>query len=188
MKKIGLIGLALALLLTFSVGAASAQDNGSIRGAVYQDVNGDGRCINTGVPGEGPVAGVDLEFTNTGGDYSVTLYTGENGTYGLVAASYGYWRVTAKPSSEWIVTSQNPVVVAVDGDKPLALDVNFCVFRGFFHPIYPVWQHGQTLPAVLPESGAPAGQSGGGATAVIALLALTFIAAGVGLEYRRRTA
>lgn len=187
MKKMWLVGLTMALLLAFSAGMVNAQENGSIRGAVYQDVNGDGRCVNTGVPGEGPVAGVDLEFTNTGGDYSVTLYTGENGTYGLVAASYGYWRVTAKPSSEWIVTSQNPVVVAVDGDKPLALDVNFCVFRGFHQPGFPILYPVQTFPAVLPESGAPAEQGAGGVTAVVALLGLSLIVAGVGMEYRRRT-
>jgi hypothetical protein len=188
MKKLWLISLILALLLIFSAGVVSAQEHGSIRGAVYQDVNGDGRCVNTGVPGEGPLSGVDLEFKNTGGDYSVTLYSGENGTYGLVAAGYGYWQVTAKPGSEWIVTSQNPVVTVIDRDKPLALNVNFCVFRGFSQPGFFTYYPMQTLPAVLPASGAPAQNGAQGlATAVVALLGLSLVVAGIGLEYRRRT-
>jgi hypothetical protein len=187
MKKVWLVGLVLALLLALSVGVASAQDNGSIRGAVYQDVNGDGRCVNTGVPGEVPVAGVDLEFVNTGGDYKLNLYTGDNGTYGLVAAGFGYWRVTAMPASGWVVTSQNPVITVIDHDKPLALDVNFCVFRGYVVPGFPTFHPVQTLPAVLPVSGAPAEPGNGGMiTAVIALVGLSLVGAGVGLEVRRR--
>lgn len=186
MKKVWLVGLTLALLLAFSAAGVGAQESGSIRGAVYQDINGDGQCVNTGVPGEVPIAGVDLEFVNTGGEYKLNLYSGDNGTYGLVAASFGYWRVTAMPSSGWIVTSQNPVVVVIDHDKPLALDVNFCVFQGYAMPNFPVLYPVQTWPAVLPESGAAAESGGGWTTAVVALFGLSLVVAGVGLEYRRR--
>lgn len=187
MKKYWTISLALVVLLALFAGAVSAQENGSIRGAVYQDVNGDGKCVNTGVPGEGPVKDVNLEFVNTGGDWTVKLYSGENGTYGLVAAGFGYWRVTAQPNSDWFVTSQNPVFVAIDEDKTVALDVNFCVSRGLYYPIAPIYPiYPVYPPAVLPESGAPANVSGGLGTAVFALAGLGFIVVGVGLEWKRR--
>jgi len=187
MKKYWTIGLALGLLLALFVGAVSAQENGSIRGAVYQDVNGDGKCVNTGVPGEGPVKDVNLEFMNTGGDWKVNLYSGENGTFGLVAAGFGYWRVTAQPNSDWFVTSQNPVYVAIDQDKTVALDVNFCVSRGLYYPIVPIYPiYPVQPPAVLPESGAAASAAGGWGTAVFALAGLSFIGIGLGLEWQRR--
>lgn len=184
MKKYWTIGLALLALLALFVGAVNAQENGSIRGAVYQDVNGDGQCVNTGVPGEVPVKDVNLEFANTGGDWKVNLYTGENGTYGLVAAQFGYWRVTAQPNSDWFVTSQNPVIVAIDTDKPVALNVNFCVTQGVVYPIFPIFP--VIPPAVLPESGAAAGESGAWGTAVFALAGVGFITIGAGLEWQRR--
>jgi hypothetical protein len=188
MKKVLVVSmvLLLALALMVSVVGAQSSEQGSIRGAVYQDVNGDGKCVNTGVAGEGPVANVNLEFVNSDGAYTIHLHSGENGTYGLVAAGFGYWRVTAQPSSEWVVTSQNPVYAAIDRDKPLVLDVNFCVAKGLYYPIVPVFPvHPiQPLPAVLPESGAPAGGNMG--TAVFALFALGLIGTGLGLEWRRR--
>lgn len=188
MKKVWTISLALVVLLALFVGAVSAQENGSIRGAVYEDVNGDGKCVNTGVAGENPVANVNLEFTNTGGDWKVNLYSGSNGTFGLVAAGFGYWRVTAQPNSDWFVTSQNPVVVAIDTDKTVAQDVNFCVSRGLYNPMLPVQPIPPIYipPVVLPESGAPANAAGGMGTAVFALVALGLMTAGIGLEWQRR--
>lgn len=188
MKKVVVVALVLVLMMALMVNAVGAQsDNlGSIRGAVYQDVNGDGKCVNTGVAGEVPVPNVNLEFVNSG-KYTINLHSGDNGTYGLVAAGFGYWRVTAMPSSEWVVTSQNGVYVAIDKDKPLALDVNFCVAKGLYYPIVPIFPvyPVQPLPAVLPESGAPA-TNGGVGTAVFALVALGLITTGLGLEWRRR--
>ena len=188
MKKVWTIGVALLLFLVIGVSMVSAQENGSVRGSVYQDVNGDGKCVNTGVSGEVPVAGVNLEFMNTGNDWKVTLYSGDNGTYGLVAAGFGYWRVTAQPNSEWYVTSTNPVYAAIDKDKPLALNVDFCVARLYspIIPVYPIYP-GLPLPPVLPESGAAA-NSGSGAmgTAVFAFIGLGLVAAGIGLEWQRR--
>jgi len=190
MKRFWILSLALVLLLSaLFASTVMAQEDGSIRGAVYEDVNGDGKCINTGVPGEGPVKDVNLEFVNTGGDWKVNLYTGENGTFGLVAAGFGYWRVTAQPNSDWYVTSQNPVYASIDSDKTVALDVNFCVSRGLYYPItavYPLYPTYTTLPAVLPESGAPASAAGGAGTAVFAFVGLGFLVLGLGLEWQRR--
>ncbi len=190
MKKFVVVSVVLVLMMALMAQVVGAQsdEHGSIRGAVYQDVNGDGKCVNTGVAGEGPVANVNLEFVNSDGKYTINLHSGDNGTYGLVAAGFGYWRVTAQPSSEWVVTSQNPVYAAIDQDKPLVLDVNFCVAKGLYYPVVPVFpvHPVQPLPAVLPESGAAAQNSSGWGTAVFALVALGLIASGVGLEWRRR--
>lgn len=102
---------------------------GTIRGVVYLDVNGDGRCVNTNVPGELPVPNIDLTFTTLTGDQKAALYTGSNGTYGLPTAGQGTWVVTAVPNPAlWKVTSQNPVQVIVSpGTGLVQLNVNFCV-------------------------------------------------------------
>lgn len=196
MKKTITISLTLLLLLTVMVGAVSAygDGHGTIRGAVYQDMNGDGKCVNTGVAGEKAVAGVSLEFVNSDGQHVVHLYTGENGTYGLADAGLSNWKVTAQPSAEWVVTSTNPQYAFIDSDKPEALNVNFCVAKvGYWNPApgfptNPIYPGGQLPPSViLPESGAPAATHFTSLlTAVIALAGMSFIMLGAGLEIKRR--
>ncbi|MBE2220434.1 MAG: hypothetical protein IAF02_02785 [Anaerolineae bacterium] len=201
MKKAITISLTLVLLLGVMAGAVSAygEGRGTIRGAVYQDVNGDGKCVNTGVAGEVAVAGISLEFVSSDGNHTIHLYTGENGTYGLADAGFSNWKVTAVPGSDWVVTSLNPQYANINFDKPEALDVNFCVAKvGYWtgpvqpvhpiQPIYPVYPGGQPPSVVLPESGAPAVASSYTAllTAVVALAGLSFILLGVGLELKRR--
>lgn len=196
MKKFFMVGLTMVLLLGVFAGAVSAYgaDSGTIRGAVYQDVNGDGKCVNTGVAGEVPVSGVSLEFVSDDGKYTIHLYTGENGTYGMADAGFSNWKVTATPSSEWVVTSVNPKFAYINFDKPEALDVNFCVAKvGYWtgpispiYPIQPIYPGGQPAPVVLPESGAPAANQTGLLTAVIAFAGLALLSIGVGLEVKRR--
>lgn len=195
MKKIITLSVTVGLLLLLMVGAASAYDDehGTIRGAVYQDVNGDGRCVNTGVAGEEPVAGVVLEFVSSDEQHTVHLYTGENGTYGLASAGFSNWKVSAQPDAEWVVTSTNPQYALIDSNAPEALDVNFCVAKvGYWYgpvqPVRPIYPGGQAPPSVvLPESGAPTvNHNIGWLTAVVALGGLSFIMAGLGLELKRR--
>jgi len=198
MKKAITISLTLVLLLAVMVGAVSAYGNGrgTIRGAVYQDVNGDGKCVNTGVAGEESVAGVSIEFVSSDGNHTIHLYTGENGTYGLADAGFSNWKVTATPNSDWVVTSLNPQYANINFDEPEALDVNFCVAKvGYWtgpvqpiYPIQPIYPGGQLPPSVvLPESGAPAASNNAGLlTAVVALGGLSFIMLGLGLEVKRR--
>ena len=71
--------LFLGLTLFVAVGIASAQSNerGAINGAVYRDINGDGVCVNTGVEGEVPVAGVPIEFVSSDEAVVINLETGE---------------------------------------------------------------------------------------------------------------
>lgn len=125
------IAVTISLLILFAmVMVAGAQVNsgsrGTIRGAVYIDVDGDGQCINTGVSGENPAPNIDIFFTN--GLNRITLFTGSNGTYGLAAAGRGQWIVTANPNIAWRVTSPNPLFVNVSPQAGLVqTNINFCV-------------------------------------------------------------
>ncbi len=163
-------GLLLALLLSVIASTALAQETkGSIRGTVYHDLNADGRCVNTGEPG---LAGVPIKFVSD--STTVYLESGDDGTYGLVAAGLGTWTVGAEPPSGSYVTSKNPIQVYLGVDERLALGVDFCVITT-----------GSVPPAVvLPESGATI------APALLVALAtgLGFAATGIGLEIRRRRA
>jgi hypothetical protein len=163
-------GLLLALLLSVIAGTAIAQETkGSIRGTVYHDLNADGRCVNTGEPG---LAGIPIKFVAD--STTVYLESGDDGTYGLVAAGLGTWTVAAEPPSGSYVTSKNPLQTYLGVDQRLVLGVDFCVITS-----------GSAPPAVvLPESGATI------APALLVALAtgLGFATIGVVSEIRRRRA
>jgi hypothetical protein len=143
---------------------------GTIQGVVYEDVNGNGQCVNTGVPGEGPVEGVDIDFISSDRETIITLYSGPEGIFGLFAAGYSFWEVRARPGPEWVVTSENPLYAPIYEDSLVQTGVNFCVRRV------------ADIPVVLPV----AGQANvGWLTAVASLLGLSLIAGG--LVLRRRT-
>lgn len=167
MKNKIVASLLLVIIITLFAGVTYAQEaRGSIRGTVYQDLNGDGICVNTGEP---ILAGVPIQFVS--GDTTVYLQSGDNGTYGLVAAGLGNWTVTAQPGTGWVVTSKNPLQAFLNADQQVILGVNFCVASS-----------STPIKIVLPESG-----SGVAPTLIAALLiGAGFIAAGAGLELRRR--
>lgn len=173
-KRTGLVVLLLSTIFLLAVGTVQAQDSGSISGAVYLDVNGDGRCFNTGVTGEVPVQGVTIEFVSSDEATVVTLTTASDGTYGLAAAGQSYWRVTAKPdATKYVVTSQNPLYAPVYPENGLAqTGYNFCVSQGTNAVI------------ILPESGAAASSSV--AVWVTAVLGLSLIGVGIVLEAKRQ--
>jgi hypothetical protein len=124
------------------------EDRGTIQGLVYEDVNGDGRCINTGIAGEGPVAGIPIEFVSSDEETVITLTSGPEGIYGLFAAGQSYWAVTAKPGPEWIVTSQATLYAPIFEDSQAQTDVNFCVQK--------TTAQGQArVVAILPAAGSP---------------------------------
>lgn len=129
MKRVLTVTFLLITLLMISgvylVAAKTKIRNGTIRGGVYLDTDGDGRCSPTI-----PVPNIDVKFVN--GNNHLTLYTGTNGTYGLPAAGRGEWKVTAEPDpAKWVVTSENPLLVIVHRNKGLVhTDVNFCVKPG----------------------------------------------------------
>ncbi|MCA9979933.1 MAG: hypothetical protein KDD89_03855, partial [Anaerolineales bacterium] len=100
-----ILGVALVLLLaTTAVVSAQEKNIGSIRGTVYLDRNADGVC---GADQGDPIqAGVPIEFVSNDGGFTTYLQSGDNGTYGLVAAGLGTWQVSARPNAnDFIVTS-----------------------------------------------------------------------------------
>jgi hypothetical protein len=176
------ISLMLVCLMSLMVSAAYAQDgprptptdigptqpevtpesggdkHGTVRGHVYLDVNGDGRCVNTGVAGEEPVMGISIEFVSSDEKHVINHTSGENGSYELAGAGLSNWRVTAQPDAEWVVTSENPQYALVAEDNLAASDVNICVAKAgtAVYPTAPL----TFIPAdgdyVMPEAGAPA--------------------------------
>ena len=114
-----------AFILALSSIAASPR--GGIRGMIYQDVDGDGQCQYSADGLDRPVPGMTLIFATA--DTLTNLYTGSDGTYGLVAAGQGDWLVRAAPGAgRWSVLSTNPIALEIDdGGTLIHTDVNFCV-------------------------------------------------------------
>ena len=88
-------------------------NKGSIRGGVYSDTNNDGRCTGD----EERIPGVPVSFYK-GGVKAVTLTTGDDGTYGLVAAEFGEWDVVVEPPAGWRVLGSDTIHVNIIGSKP----------------------------------------------------------------------
>lgn len=165
--------------------ASNTVFNGSIRGTAYLDKNGDGRCVNTGEPVH---PGVPIEFVSNDGQFTTFLATGDDGTYGLVAAAYGTWTVSARPNAnDFVVTSAASQSVFISAEKPLMLNIDFCVQKiggpvtvgteiATFSPT--------TSTTFLPASGAAADD-----TPYYAALAagLLLIIAGVVLHFKKRS-
>ena len=177
-------GVILAIFLLLGTGIVFAQqERGEIHGAVYEDVNGDGLCINTNVAGEDPVEGINVEFVSSDEKVVITLQTGSDGTFGLVAAGQSIWRVTAKPdSTKWVVTSENPLYSPVLPETGLVqTDVNFCIQKGGSGVI---GGSGNAV-IILPESGAARDT-----TSLLlmtgAVLGIALIGIGLYLEIRRQ--
>jgi hypothetical protein len=97
--------------------------DGSIRGTLYEDKNGDGQCSAT----DPVLAGIPIQFVSNDGQTTVYLQSGDNGTYGLVGAGYGTWQVSADPPAPWVVTSAKTVQAFVGSEQKVALNINFCL-------------------------------------------------------------
>lgn len=142
----------LTLLLAISgtaVVLAQGEVRGSIRGTVREDKNGDGVC--TGEPAK---PGIPIEFISNDGETTVFLQSGDDGTYGLVAAGLGTWKVSARPPSDYVVTSAPTREAFLGENQRLVLGIDFCVRKATAGPV------------VLP-------QAGGASTPVVTWLALT---------------
>lgn len=174
MSRILRVSLLLILLLSLLIGVAQAQEEGdprgTIQGVIYEDVNGDGLCVNTGIAEEGPVEGVDIRFTSSDGETILTLQSGPDGIYGMFAAGYSNWRVEVQPGTDWVVSSENPIYAPIYEDSLVQTDVNFCV------------QKTATATIFLPQSGSAAWP----ALMIAAILGIGLIAAGLAYEWRRR--
>lgn len=97
--------------------------DGSIRGTLYEDTNADGKCG----AGDPILAGIPIQFVSDDARTTLYLQSGENGTYGLVAAGYGTWQVTADPPAPWVVTSDKTIRTFIGSEQKLALNINFCL-------------------------------------------------------------
>ncbi|MFO7536585.1 MAG: hypothetical protein R6X32_00835 [Chloroflexota bacterium] len=176
MKRTVIVTLLLSsffLLRGWAEQVQAQSDNvalGTIQGVVYEDIDGDGRCVDTGVTGEGPVENVDIEFVSSDRKTIITLYSGPGGIFGLFAAGHSYWEVHARPGPEWVVTSENPRYAPIDGNNLVQTGVNFCVRKA------------DQVQVVLPA----AGQANmGWLTAVATLIGFGFIGSGLVLRKRR---
>lgn len=144
-------------------GASPGDVRGSIQGMVYEDVTGNGRCINTGVEGEGPIAGIPIEFVSSDEQTIITLTSGSDGSFGLAAAGASYWQVSARPGADWVVTSEQTLSAPISAESLSVTGVNFCV------------QQASAARVVLPASGAQQVLAWGW----LALIGLLFIGLGV---------
>jgi len=169
-KRTWLIILLLVLSLAIGVAAVQAQTNGAIRGTIYQDTNSDGVCG----AGDPIIASVPVEFAPDGGQ-TITLVSGIDGTYGLVAATLGTWRVTAVAPSGYTTTSEPTIVVVLNEENPVAEGINFCLAQSGATP---------TPPTTLPESGAAVPPT----LLAAAILGAVLLFAGIGLIVRDRRA
>lgn len=173
MKKLIRVSLLLAFLLASTAGILQAQDSrGFMQGRIYKDVNGDGKCVDTGIAGEEPIPNINVQFTNSDGDVVITHYSGPEGYFGLVRAGFSWWEVKVLPPAGWVVTSESTIHVPVFEDSLSHDDVNFCLSQGA--PARVV--------AFLPQSGAAANSG----LTIIAGLGLLLVVAGATVEIRRR--
>lgn len=171
---------------TSESGDSNSNQSGNVRGHIYIDVNGDGQCMNTGVAGEEPAAGIPVEFVSSDEKYVITHASGESGDYELAGAGHSNWRVTVKPDANWVVTSQNPQYGLVSKDN-LSSTVNFCVGKGMTTAVYPMIDPltasaaSETGDYILPEAGAPAATAN--TTLWALLLGLSLIILGLGWRW-----
>ena len=150
-------------------GGSTDPGEGSIRGKVYEDKNTDGKCATQNEPA---LTGIVIQFVSNDGQTTVFLESGADGSYGLVAAGLGTWKVSAIPPAGYSVSSAATVSAFISAENPVALGVDFCVRKGA----------AAAGPSVLPASGA---------TIAPSILALTFtglgfIAVGLSLQWRKR--
>ncbi len=176
MRKKVFASLLLVLLLTIVAGLSivSAQTtSGAIRGTVYKDLDADGVCVGTG---ERVQSGIPVEFVSADGS-TLVLNSGDDGTYGLVAAGLGTWQVTVKPGTGWMVTSEQIRQVTISTTNPEANNVDFCVAQ--------VTASTETTGAVvLPASGAFVSPF----FLIVGVTGLVFLAAGAVLLLKSRRA
>jgi hypothetical protein len=141
---VAMIAVVVVLLLSPALSADAQTNTGSIRGIVYNDLNGDGFCVGTGEPGQ---SGVPVEFVFTGSGTTIPLVSGVDGSFGVVSITLGTWDVTVKPGTGWRVTSQQTRQVTLTTTQPTVSGIDFCITQA------PA-TGGGTTPPVLPESGA----------------------------------
>ncbi|MCP4427540.1 MAG: hypothetical protein GY803_23890 [Chloroflexi bacterium] len=131
----------LVISLFGAANLAQAQsDDGRIfiRGAVYEDKNGDGKCFDTG---EAPLADIPLELSQVNSEDVYHYRTDADGLYGGEGLAWGSWLATVKPPAGSVVTSDNPLNVYIHNTEAGVSGVVFCVSQS------------SQVTVLLPESG-----------------------------------
>ena len=152
-----------------STGGSGGQSNGSIRGTVYEDKNNDGKCVGQNEPA---LPGIVIRFVSNDGGTTVFLESGADGSYGLVAAGFGTWQVSAVPPAGYSVSSAATQSAFISAEQPVALGVNFCVRKG---------AAAAPGPSVLPASGTLVAPS----ILALTLTGFGFILVGLSLQWRQ---
>lgn len=176
MRQKVIVSLLVVLLLTMvaSLSIVFAQTtSGVIRGTVNKDLDANGVCVGTGEPGQ---SGIPVELVTADGS-TLVLNTGDDGTYGLVAAGLGTWQVTVKPATGWHVTSDQTRQVTISTNNPEANNVDFCVAQV-------TASTEASGAAVLPASGALISPF----LLIVGVTGLVFLAAGAVLLLKGRRA
>lgn len=132
MKKLSLIPIiflwALLFMSTSAVAAGKSEAvllqaaNGSIRGAVFLDSNGNGLWEAN----EPALSGIYVTVYSTG-DWSHAFATGKDGTYAAVALSPSYYTVELTLPAGYVATTRTRIEgIAIGGDAAaLSLNNNF---------------------------------------------------------------
>lgn len=156
--------------VTFCIMPAAENVSGTISGVVFNDVDANAVCRDTGEAG---AAGIPLQLINLDDNTTINLTSDGGGFYELINANGGTWQVTVNPGSAWRVTSQQTRQVIISTDNPDSGQNDFCIVQV---------SAAATPQPVLPESGAPLSPS----LLTAALLGILLLAAGVGLFVRAR--
>lgn len=156
--------------VTFCIMPAAENVSGTISGVVFNDVDANAVCRDTGESG---AAGIPLQLINLDDNTTINLTSDGGGFYELINANGGTWQVTVNPGSAWRVTSQQTRQVIISTDNPESGQNDFCIVQV---------SAAATPQPVLPESGAPLSPS----LLTAALLGILLLAAGVGLFVRAR--
>ncbi len=150
-KIIGILSISVTLLAISSIPfLAHAQDQqGSINGTVYRDINENGNCTGEAEPVVS--ANIPLELVQDDIGQLIRITTAADGTYFYSTDTLGLWRVTIVPGQGWRVTSQQTLEIVLTEDNPDANAVDFCIVE--------IEQPTNEDVTTLPESGAPVSPS-----------------------------
>ena len=130
-------------------------DRGNISGRVYNDLDGNGVCADTGEPGVGDIP--VLSLSDQGNQMAVTTLS--DGNYQLTTVAFGTWTVRVEPEDSWRVTSSREHQVVVNEENRETTGIDFCITQQ------------QTVP---PDGGAPFAQP----VAIVALAGFGLLTAG----------
>lgn len=156
MKKYAwIIPVTVMALIVGTLNVLAQGNRGNISGRVYNDLDGNGVCVDTGEPGVGDIP--VLSLSTQGNQMAVTTLS--DGNYQLTTVAFGTWTVRVQPGANWRVTSQREYQVVVNEENRETTGIDFCITQQ------------QSVP---PDGGAPIAQP----LAIAALVGFGLLTAG----------